>query len=69
MSSGDPSPGNKSKSHRYCRHNAGPVPHGGKANFDSGKSSDSSLSSSYRQGHDSGSLRMEQRSKHGSDNK
>lgn len=69
MSAGDPSPGSKSKSHRYCRHNAGQLPHGAKPNFDSGKSSDSSLSSSYRQSHDSGSLRVDQRSKHGSENK
>lgn len=42
--------------------------HGGMPNLDSGKSSDSSLSSSYRHGHDSGSLRMDQRSKHLADN-
>lgn len=42
--------------------------HSGKPNLDSGKSSDSSLSSSHRHGHDSGSLRMDQRSKHLADN-
>lgn len=62
-SGGDPSPGNKAKSHRYCRHNLGPPPAHGKTNFDSGKSSDSSLSSSYRHGNDGGSLRVEQRTK------
>lgn len=42
---------------------AAPATHNAKPNFDSGKSSDSSLSSSYRHGHEGGSLRMDQRSK------
>ncbi|XP_031618570.1 uncharacterized protein LOC116337810 isoform X4 [Contarinia nasturtii] len=67
LSPGDSASTGKNKSHRYCRHTQGSTPsHGGK--LDSGKSSDSSLSSSYRHGHDSGSLRVDQRSKHLADN-
>lgn len=65
LSAADQSSANKTKSHRYCRHaqGAAAVTPSGKPNFDSGKSSDSSLSSSYRHGHEGGSLRMDQRSK------
>lgn len=63
----------RSESHRYCRHSqGGSSSRSNKAHLDSGKSSDSSLSSThgYRRLQDGGSLRIgsQQRNKHGPDN-
>ena len=63
----------RTESHRYCRHTqGGSSSRNSKAHLDSGKSSDSSLSSThgYRRLQDGGSLRIggsQQRNKHGPD--
>ncbi|XP_037910388.1 uncharacterized protein LOC119651103 isoform X1 [Hermetia illucens] len=75
LPSSDTSLAGKSETYRYCRHSQGSTAsHGSHKHKDSGKSSDSSLSSAhgYRRLHEGGSLRIsntqQHKSKHLSDN-